>query len=200
MVKVNFSALIAKTLNWQFAFFLLIIVLCTVLQYTGMKPLLRYDRALVDAGQWYRLITANFIHLNTSHLLLNMPTTSLVMFFFSRHISVGKWILLLLMSCLFVSIGLYVLNPEVKSYVGLSGVLHGLFIVGAYKELKHFPVSGWLLLGVFAVKLAWEQMYGAMPGSESVVNGVVLVDSHLYGAIAGVAFIAILYIFDGKKR
>ena len=200
MLKINLSKIISMVLHWQFAFFLLIIIVCSVLEFSDLKTLLRYDRSLIESGQWFRLITANFVHLNTPHLLLNMSSVCLVMLFFSRHISLSQWVMLILMSCLFVSVGLYVLNPAVKTYVGLSGVLHGLFIVGAVKEIKHFPVSGWLLLAAFVVKLSWEQLVGAVPGSAAMVNGVVLVESHLYGAISGGVFLVLQSLFNGKKK
>jgi len=194
MPKLNFTKkwLLQHGLLW-----LLLILLCAIFQWSGFVTELRYDRQLIASGQWYRMISANFVHLNNSHLLMNALGVVLVMAFFSGHLKKMQWIGLIVISSLFVTIGLTLFNPEIHRYVGLSGVLHGLFIAGAMTEIKRFPLSGWLLLVVLVGKLAWEQLVGAMPGSESMINGRVVVDSHLYGAIAGAVFSGLYWV---KKR
>lgn len=174
-------------------FWLLLIAVCTVLEFSGMTSALRFDRHLIEAGQWYRLLTANFVHLNSTHLMMNMLGVLLILFFFSGQLKIFQWAGLVLLSSLMVGMSLLLFNPEVKSYVGLSGVLHALFIAGAVTEIRRFPLSGWLFLSALIVKLVWEQINGAMPGSESLIHGHVLVDSHLYGAVGGVLFLAIQF-------
>ena len=194
MPKLNFTKkwLLQHGLLW-----LLLILLCAIFQWSGFVTELRYDRQLIASGQWYRMISANFVHLNNSHLLMNALGVVLVMAFFSGHLKKMQWIGLIVISSLFVTIGLTLFNPEIHRYVGLSGVLHGLFIAGAMTEIKRFPLSGWLLLMVLVGKLAWEQLVGAMPGSESMISGRVVLDSHLYGAIAGAVFSGLYWV---KKR
>jgi len=193
--NLNFST---KWLLRQGLLWLLLILLCAVLQWSGAVPELRYDRQLIASGQWYRVISANFVHLNNSHLLMNVLGVVMVMVFFSNHLKKRQWIGLIVVSSLFVSIGLMLFNPEIHRYVGLSGVLHGLFIAGAMAEIKRFPLSGWLLLAVLLAKLAWEQLVGAMPGSESMIKGHVVVDSHFYGAIAGFVFYGLIWLKKSK--
>ena len=65
--------------------------------------------------------------------------------------------------------------------------MHGLFIYGAIREIRFYPVSGYILLLLLSAKLFWEYMNGALPGSEQMTGGRVLVEAHLYGAIAGLA-------------
>ena len=104
---------------------------------------------------------------------------------------------------LFIGLMLYALNPHLHYYVGLSGVLHGLFVVGAWGERQHFRVSAYVLLALVFAKLVWEQLYGAMPGSESMIGGQVLVDAHLYGAIAGGLFLLlhqVIHINNGQQN
>jgi len=83
--------------------------------------------------------------------------------------------------------------------VGLSGVLHGLFIYGAIREMRFYPVSGYILLLLLTGKLFWEYMNGALPGSEQMTGGRVLVEAHLYGAVAGLVAVVLtwsLYLLD----
>lgn len=195
-----FSKLIKKILQPQYYFWLLLIALSTFFEFSGMTSVLRYERYSIEAGQWYRLVSANFVHLNNMHLVMNMLGVGLVVFFFAGQLKLLKWLMLILFSSLLVGLGLYFFNPEVKSYVGMSGVLHALFIVGAVTEIRRFPISGWMLLVVLMGKLIWEQLNGAMPGSESLIKGHVLVDSHLYGAIAGLVFIALPFVLKKLKR
>jgi membrane associated rhomboid family serine protease len=71
--------------------------------------------------------------------------------------------------------------------VGLSGVLHGLFLYGAIREIRYYPTSGYVLLTVLIAKLMWEFFNGALPGSEDMAGGRVLTDAHLLGAIGGIS-------------
>jgi len=104
------------------------------------------------------------------------------------------------LSSLFVGGGLYWFNPELIWYVGLSGVLHGLFIAGGWQEYKHYGKSGALLLALIVAKLIWEQNMGAMPGSEAVSGGRVMVDAHLYGALSGGVFVACGELYRGINK
>jgi rhomboid family GlyGly-CTERM serine protease len=83
------------------------------------------------------------------------------------------------------ALGLGLFSPEVAWYRGLSGGLHGLLVLGLFRQWsKHPRYTAFMLLLIFS-KLLWEQTSGAIPGSESWIAGRVVVDSHLYGAICG---------------
>jgi len=127
------------------------------------------------------------VHLNWAHWALNMAGLVIVAVFFSLYGSLLDWLFVLLFSAVVIGLGLYWFHPELIWYVGLSGVLHGLFIYGAIREIRFYPVSGYILLLLLSAKLFWEYMNGALPGSEQMTGGRVLVEAHLYGAIAGLA-------------
>ena len=74
-------------------------------------------------------------------------------------------------------------------YVGSSGALHGAMAAGALAQVRHGERTGWVLVGLLAVKLAYEHWLGALPlsGSDPVV-----VSAHLYGVVGGAAVGAFL--------
>ena len=185
--------------KWQtrHTYWLVIFILCVVIQLFNLSAEMRFDRQFIAQGQLWLLFSGHLAHLNWNHLGLNMAGLLLVVIFFSAYMSLLGWLLLSLWSALIVSLGLYFFNPEIYWYVGLSGVLHGLFIVGGAYEFRHYKASGGVLLILIAAKLIWEQWSGALPGSEAMTGGHVVVDAHLYGAIAGGVFF-VVWGFFGK--
>jgi len=146
----------------------------------------RFNRDVVEQGSVWLLFSGHIAHLNWSHWLLNMGGLSIVAFFFSAHASYKQWLLVVVFSASVISAGLWWWMPEIHYYVGLSGVLHGLFMYGALREIRFFPASGYVLLIVLVAKLSWEFFNGALPGSEDMAGGRVLTEAHLLGAIGGV--------------
>lgn len=146
----------------------------------------RFKRELVEQGNVWLLFSGHIVHLNWSHWMLNMAGLAIVAFFFSSHASVRQWLAVIVVSICVISIGLWVWMVDVRAYVGLSGVLHGLFLYGALREVRIYPVSGYVLVVVLVAKLSWEFFNGALPGSEDMAGGRVLTEAHLLGAIGGV--------------
>jgi len=145
----------------------------------------RYDREAILAGELWRLITGHFVHLGWKHFIMNIAGLILIWLLFGRLLSTLKWTVCILVNALFISIGFIVLNPELHWYVGLSGVLHGMFVCGAIACIAMGYRAEALLLVLLIGKLIWEQLQGALPGSAAFAGGDVVVDAHLYGAIIG---------------
>lgn len=176
-------------------------LLCISLQYAGLDDVLRWERSLIDQGQWWLLLTGNFVHLGQSHLWMNIAGFILVVALVWSHFSTMQWFLVIVFSSMVVGVGLWFFNPEVTGYVGFSGTLHGLIIAGCLADLRTYPKSAAILLTLVIAKLTWEQLSGPLPGSESTAGGSVLVDSHLYGAIGGAIIgAALLGFIHIRKR
>ena len=92
--------------------------------------------------------------------------------------------------------------PDLHWYVGLSGVLHGLFIAGALRWMSRAEIEGYVLAAFLVVKLVWEQVYGALPMSVSGAGGPVVVDAHTAGAVGGLAcaFAVLLHDWHRVRR
>lgn len=146
---------------------------------------LRYERDAVAAGEWWRLLSGHLAHLGWAHLGLNLAGLVVIWLLVGERLAgaVG-WVAML--GCVAgVTVGLWWLNPETEWYVGLSGALHGLLVCGAVLALAgRDPIGGILLLLVLG-KLAHEQFLGPSGGTERLISGRVVVDAHLYGAVAG---------------
>ena len=148
--------------------------------------LFQYQRNLILDGEVWRLITAHLVHLTWSHMLLNLAGLLLIWLLFGNYYANKTWLVIVLISCVGPGIGLLLFDPNLIWYVGLSGMLHGLFVAGCVAEIKLKQRGGWVLLAVICSKLTWEQFYGPLPGSAEAAGGDVIVDAHLYGALSGI--------------
>lgn len=175
-----------------FTLWLGLFLLCLALYLADAEQLLRYDRNMIAHGEIWRLVTGHLLHLNAPHFWLNMSGVLIVAIFFRRDCTTVQWLVLMLWSSLYISAGLYWLDPDMQWYMGLSGVLHGLFIVGAWYERRRFRWSGNTLLVLLIGKLLYEQLGGGLASSEALIGAQVAVDAHLYGAISGVIFILMI--------
>ena len=163
-----------------FAFSLLI-------QATDTVPLWRFDRELVRQGDIWLMFTGHIAHLGWSHWSLNMAGLAIVAVFFSAHTWLSRWLVVILVSMISINIGIWYWVTDLRTYVGLSGVLHGLFLYGALREIKFYPLSGYALTVILLGKLGYESVLGALPGSEDMAGGRVLTEAHLLGAIGGMS-------------
>jgi rhomboid family GlyGly-CTERM serine protease len=153
---------------------------------------LRYDRVWIGQGEVWRLISGHVTHLGWSHLVLNSAGLLLVWFLVGGAQSIRDWILVILVSVTTIDIGFWLLRPELLWYVGMSGFLHGILAAGLVPRLRRMQPETAVLAVLLVAKIAWEQIGGPLPGSESTSGGPVVVAAHLYGAVGGVlgAFLA----------
>lgn len=164
-------------------FWLLLIVLILVAvwaQGEGVGELLRYDRGAIAGGGWWRLLTAHLVHLDAHHLVLNCLGLVLMWSLFASDYDALEWMVIVLAGALAITSGLWWLSPRVAWYVGASGVLHSVVAAGTAKHLAARVWDRWILVIVLGLKLGYEQ--AGLPEPP-----LVIVDAHLYGAIAGFA-------------
>ena len=112
---------------------LVITALCVALSLGGdaARDWGRYDRAALEAGQVWRLITAHLVHLGWGHLWPNVLALLLIGGLVEEFLGPLEWVVATVGAALGIDLGLYALDPGVSWYVGLSGVLHGLVACGA---------------------------------------------------------------------
>jgi rhomboid family GlyGly-CTERM serine protease len=163
-----------------------------------VRMALRFDRGAIDAGEWWRMLSGNFVHLGGWHLFLNAMGILVLVLLCPEVLAWGVWLRRLALIGLGMSAGLYWGVPDNIWYVGLSGVLHGLFVLGLGRQIvcgRDRIAAG--CLAFLVGKVAWELVAGAPVSDEAAIGGRVLVESHLYGSLS-----ALLYglIFDAFRR
>jgi len=152
----------------------------------GAVELLRFQHDALATGEIWRLVTGHWVHLNMMHLVLNAAGAALIALLFAEELMPIDWLAAVTFMALFSSGALLLRNPNVEWYVGLSGVLHGLMLTGALLLWHSHKTLATLICIVVIAKLAHEQWAGGEPATAKLINGTIVVDAHLYGAIAGV--------------
>jgi rhomboid family GlyGly-CTERM serine protease len=171
--------------HWQVAG--LLAALCVAMGLFGEagRETFMYNRMSVADGEYWRLLSAHFVHLGPTHLVLNLAGLVLVWLLVGRYFTTVQWLAVSSITIVATSAAFWFIDRSLLWYVGLSGVLHGLLMAGAMRGFRVLPSESAIILAIVAAKLAYEQIAGPMPGSESVSGGDVVVNAHLFGAIGG---------------
>jgi len=173
---------------------------CLVVALLGepVSDWLRYDAVEIAQHEYWRLLTPHIVHLSQGHLIMNILGLFLVFLFFARCVEPHYWLISMLLSAFGISLLIYLFNEDIRWYVGLSGVLHTLFMLGGLADIRVRRWEGITFTLLICGKIFYEQLYGPLPGSEETAGGAVLVDAHMYGAIIG-GIAGLLYL-RLKKR
>src|SRR6059058_6242065 len=129
----------------------------------------------VAHGDWWRLITAAFLHYGPFHLLLNMFALYWFGSLLEARIGSGRFLLLYLVSGLAGSAGALLLDP-LQPTVGASGAIFGILGAGLVLERQRDYVFGGSALGVIVLNLVF---------TFSISN--ISIGGHIGGLLAGAA-------------
>ena len=154
----------------------------------GGLAALEWQRSAIAEGQWGRLLSAHFAHLDAHHLLFNLLGLVLVVELLMDDWSGRELLTLILASALGTSLLLWFCEPQVQWYAGLSGLLHGLWAGAALQGcISRRSTLHAVALLALVVKLGWlNHGAGAMP---------VLPIAHVYGAASGIMWALMRRIF-----
>ncbi|EKF74225.1 hypothetical protein A11A3_09505 [Alcanivorax hongdengensis A-11-3] len=152
-----------------------------------VNPWLEFDRHAIEQGQWWRLVSCHFVHLTPWHMLLNLSGFLLCGYFFEDLLNRYRVALWALLGALLEGLALYLLDPQLVFYAGLSGILHGLLVMCLLLGWRRNPWLHSLVLLVIAGRIFFEQQPGYdVDYLQAWIHGKVYVNAHLYGAITGI--------------
>ena len=176
-------------------------ITCLIFQVVDLENTLRFGRKeLLEADQWWRIVTGNLVHLGYPHLFLNLAGLLLITILLAHAMTARQWALTGFCSMLGVGFGLLLFDPQLVYYVGLSGTLYGLLLGGAIAEFRNHKLMA-CLIGAYTIgKIVWEQLYGAVDSSEAITGGTVIVNSHLYGMIAGGVTVLVIRGWEYRRN
>lgn len=149
---------------------------------------LRYDRAAVAHGAWWLLLSGNLVHLGFWHLFLNVLSLVLLVLLCPEPLPLAEWLGRVLVIGTGMSLGLYWLSPGVQTYVGLSGLIYGLFAIGLGQQAVRGDRIAIAALVFLAGRIGFELQYGATPGETRLIGGGIVAESHLWGACSAILY------------
>lgn len=181
----------------QWALPIVVALAALILQVTNGSEWMRLERGAALVEPW-RLLGAHFVHLGWIHLGMNLAALAVLWMLLGDTIRPVLWASGVLFIALGVSLGLLCCSPAVTWYVGFSGVLHGLFVAGAVANIRHLPALGAVLMIALTAKIVLEQVGGGDSLTQGLIGDAVIVDAHLYGAVAGVCYGMLLLALSSR--
>ena len=128
----------------------------------------------VAAGDWWRLLTAAFLHAGPFHLGMNMLALWWLGAGLETRIGRGRYLLLYIVSGLAGSAGALLLTPTTPT-VGASGAIFGIMGAALVLERQGTPIFAGSVVGLLVVNLAITFAF----------RGSISVGGHLGGLIGG---------------
>jgi rhomboid family GlyGly-CTERM serine protease len=146
---------------------------------------LRYDRAGLESGQWWRLLTAHLVHYDGAHLVLNLGGMLLTWELWRRWYTPLSWCAGTFVCALTTGAGLLLFSPTVSGYMGFSGILFGLFTLGLLGAMADGDRLSRVFIVLLLAKLLTEQRYPDGTAPSVLGNFTLVADAHLWGALGG---------------
>ncbi len=178
---------------------LMLLLLLTEFLGDSGRAWLSFDRNAIADGQWWRFLTGNFVHLGWYHWLLNELGLLVLVLLCPEVLPWRVWVRRLLCLSLGMTLGLYLFVPDLRNYVGLSGVIHGLFVLGLMPQVLKRDLIALGCLAYLLGKIGWELVAGAPVSDEAAIGGRVAVEAHLFGVLAAFVYGAIFRSFTGRE-
>lgn len=169
----------------------------------GDKPeALIYDRELIENGEFWRLVTGHFVHLDHQHLLMNVGALIALGFLYetsphggARRLILGCFVL----SGSLISSVLFLGDLKTQFYCGLSAILNALYLVTMIAMWRETRSRIWLVgLGLLFAKTGYEALFGSVFSSS--LEWPPHIGAHLTGLLSGTLLLSSDYVKRGYLR
>jgi rhomboid family GlyGly-CTERM serine protease len=152
----------------------------------------QFDRAAVAHGQVWRFFTAHLTHFGTDHLRWDL-LAFVILGAMAERISRSAFLVTLALSAGFITLGVWIAQPQFATYRGLSGIdcaLFGLVVTNllavGWRERHGFSLAvGGLTLAGFAAKCVFELATGDTVFVETAGTFAPVPLAHLIGLVVG---------------
>lgn len=144
---------------------------------------LRYQSNWWSSGEYWRLLTAHWVHVNWPHLLLNALGLVLCIGIAAPRWSLAHWLVMQLLLALGISMLFTLFNPQLQWYLGYSGVLFGTYLLAAVDLFGRDKLVASLLAGGIIGKVLLEQIGNLKVTTSELIGTPVIIDAHLYGLL-----------------
>lgn len=149
--------------------------------------------AVLAAGEWWRIWTAHLAHASTYHLVWTLLPL-LALGWLWEPVLRGRYWAVVLLAATCIGFGVLLLEPQLASYVGLSGVLNAIWVAGALQAARAERAAGragaariyLAFVAAGAAKIAVEALGGVPLFTDPATMGARPVPlAHALGALAG---------------
>lgn len=174
----------------------ILMVLFLAAQYGRTSSTLYYDRSAILDGEVYRLLTFHFIHLSNADFLINIVALAALWLLYGGTMRTLEWMGAVVGCGSAIGLSLLLFSPEVEWSVGLSGLLYALFALVAIRAAMSGEYLSGAVVAFLVVKVILEQTIGPSAAMEDFIGSAIVVDTHMYGVIAGLVFGTIFGVSD----
>jgi rhomboid family GlyGly-CTERM serine protease len=170
--------------DWRFVG--IFVAIAVVLQIIGPEYF-RYQSDWPQSGQLWRVVSAHWVHVGWMHLLLNTLGLAICVTLTTPGWSLQRWFVQSLLLAVGISLLCTLQNPEISWYAGFSGVLFGLYFLGAHDLYRRDRLIAVLVASAIVIKVLLEQYTDIDVDSSALIGARVIVDAHLYGLLSAMA-------------
>jgi rhomboid family GlyGly-CTERM serine protease len=167
---------------------------CALVATCGSSDRLEYDRAAIEAGQVWRLLTGHWTHWSPQHLFWDVATFASLGVLSERR-SRAAFLACTFAAATAISASLWLFRPDVILYRGLSGIDVGLFtlvVTGMFRDTRatHRRATATIAIAALvalALKLTWELATGTAFFVDAAAAAFQsLPSAHAVGGVVGV--------------
>jgi rhomboid family GlyGly-CTERM serine protease len=189
------STVINKANRMPFISMLLTAAAVMIHYFHFLRPHLLYTRTSLSGGDFWRMVSCHWVHLNPDHLLWS-GATFLILGSVCEVMDRKKYILAMGVSAVAIPIAIWFAMPDLINYGGLSGLDCSLYSLLAVMLIKRdWQSRKWIwvifyaiLLGLLLAKIAYETATGLTIFVDISHTDMIPVPlSHLVGGLVGMA-------------